>query len=151
MLRWFGEHWDAPATEDPAARIDTPAGARCTYCDQPIFPGDRGFVMGAMNGDGGYGLAATHRECMLAETTGASAHHLGAPCTCATMTGAERRADALKVWRILATPIEDLIEASSLGTPIARAMRARIAPERARAVVERAEAMRRGAESEDPR
>lgn len=39
-------------------------------------------------------------------------------------------------------PIEDLIEASSLGTPEAKRMRESVDPDRARAVVARAEAMR---------
>lgn len=43
-MKWFGESWRAPVCE-PEDEVETPVGAACLLCDEPIAAGDQGIVM----------------------------------------------------------------------------------------------------------
>jgi hypothetical protein len=43
-MRWFGELWSARICET-ARSVETPVGARCFLCPEPIAHGDTGFVI----------------------------------------------------------------------------------------------------------
>lgn len=42
-MAFFGRRLDAPAYEDAPRRL-TPVGQRCIWCEQPIVPGDDGWI-----------------------------------------------------------------------------------------------------------
>lgn len=54
-LSWFGAVAKAPVNGQP--QVDTPVGATCIECDEPIQAGDDGFI-----DVGGY---VHHRLCLL--------------------------------------------------------------------------------------
>lgn len=97
MNPYFGEKWDAPATDD-ARQVPTPVGEECIGCGLPVEDGDRGFLMGRLGADGSTAEVPHHRECQIASTIG----HLVGVCSCmrdGEPTPEQRRADALEAWR----------------------------------------------------
>ena len=91
---YFGARWDAPLL-DRAIEGETPVGATCYWCDEPIVRGDRGFIEAALrpvNDELTVGVTHVHAECRLDEFCG---HNVGL-CRC---TGVElSRARARQVW-----------------------------------------------------
>lgn len=106
MNAFFGEPWDAPAT-DGQPRVATPVGQKCLWCSMPIVEGDRGFIVPAMRqtpaGDWYADPLPQHRECQLRSVVGSPAH-LDGHCSChggnpaRPQTPEELRAEAIEVW-----------------------------------------------------
>jgi hypothetical protein len=93
---YFGEPWDCPAV-DGATQVPTPDGQLCDLCGEPICPGDRGWLRGAIRGDGGRMFVSTvahHAECELLTVVG----HTWGVCSC-TGFDTTSRASALELWR----------------------------------------------------
>ena len=97
MRKWFGESWGAQVCE-PEAHTETPVGAGCLHCGEPIAEGDRGFL------DEGAGV--THFECGLRMIIG-GANHLRGTCSCCggdqppdppELTTRQAAVLAVKVW-----------------------------------------------------
>lgn len=66
-MRFFGQRWEAPATEgkefEPA-----PVGAECLHgCGQPITEGDTGVILPMLLGKYGQQWAAYHKACFFEE------------------------------------------------------------------------------------
>jgi hypothetical protein len=78
MIQWFGKDWGAPICED-ADHVETPAGALCGFCEEPIEAADDGFVMTVL----GEFVAdqAFHYECHMRQVFGGVNHQLGC-CYC---------------------------------------------------------------------
>lgn len=91
---YFGPVWDAPVLDD-AAEGETPVGATCYRCDEPVIAGDRGFIEASLqkaNDEFVVGVTHVHAECRLDEFCG---HTVGL-CRC---TGVELSRDrARRVW-----------------------------------------------------
>jgi hypothetical protein len=60
-VRWFGESWGAPVC-DPKAHTETPVGAICLYCPDPIESDDQGFVVPHL---GEADESVVHRACLM--------------------------------------------------------------------------------------
>lgn len=66
-MLWFGESWRAPVCE-PGEEVETPVGALCLLCDEPIAQGDQGVVMPFSEVVGGLvtaRLVPEHLDCFL--------------------------------------------------------------------------------------
>lgn len=91
---YFGPRWDAPAL-DRAIEGETPVGATCYWCDEPVIRGDRGFIEPFLRTFNDATVAVVthiHAECRLDEFCG---HTVGL-CRC---TGVElSRNRARQVW-----------------------------------------------------
>jgi hypothetical protein len=72
-VSWFGESWGAPCC-DPDEQVETPVGAGCAFCAEPIADGDRGFV-------GPGDALPSHLECTLRCVLG-SVEHIEGRCSC---------------------------------------------------------------------
>lgn len=92
-LRYFGANWGAPMLEG-AVQDDTPVGAPCHTCREPIQLGDRGIWQMLVTPHPLRALyRPVHAECQLMEVLG---HSFGV-CDC---TGRPKdRHSALTLWR----------------------------------------------------
>lgn len=72
-LQWFGAEPFGPVC-DARARITPPIGAPCTWCEEWIAVGDRGFVERGT-------FKAWHHECWMRMLVGSVAHQQHR-CTC---------------------------------------------------------------------
>lgn len=87
MNKWWGEPWPsaelrAPVCEDESLHVAIPAGKPCMYCDELISSSDQGTTFpGFINADGLLDQTPlhAHRECMLRNVMGCSAHLRGEP------------------------------------------------------------------------
>lgn len=84
-MRYFGEPWDAPATDD-GVRVPTPVGHACLYnCGEPIVEGDQGVVLPSLLGGPGDEPVATvlpaHRECFIRAAIGPVEHFIEGRCS----------------------------------------------------------------------
>src|ERR1700749_4038936 len=83
-MRWSGKSWGAP-TRDPAEHVETPVGAECTWCNEPIEADDQGveqpYVRSITNGCQEVGWIRYHLECHLRQVFGSVGHQKGM-CIC---------------------------------------------------------------------
>lgn len=75
--QFFGDAWCGRFSR----LIDTPIGALCMHCDEPIAPGDSGVVVPHIDASRQTSLMVRHRECFLRDALGSVGHQLGR-CTC---------------------------------------------------------------------
>jgi hypothetical protein len=64
-MRWFGRRWPSTLCED-CPQIETPVGAACYHCSEPIQKGDTGIAYA--NGP------VAHKNCFLRGIIGSVAH-----------------------------------------------------------------------------
>ncbi len=67
MIKWFGPDWGAPVNRE-CPQVLTPEGAKCSFCEEPITQGSRGFVMQHMMGTPEAPAVEerpVHHECLL--------------------------------------------------------------------------------------
>lgn len=85
MTTYFGTRWDAPRVDD-AIRVDTPIGALCLHCGEPIAEDDRGIMTTCVRLRDDSPVATTepvHMECDVRASLGGIDHWRGT-CFCAT-------------------------------------------------------------------
>lgn len=72
-MKFFGRRHPYPAYDqgDPVA---TPLGATCGHCDEPIEPGDDGWILPYIGDPGDPPWLAYHRACNLRNVIGSVAH-----------------------------------------------------------------------------
>lgn len=92
---YFGEPWGVPALDD-AWQAPTPVGRPCIHCNDPIEPGDRGWLRPALLAERRASLVAIHAECELASILG----HTAGICPC-TGWPAGSRYTGLAVWAVV--------------------------------------------------
>lgn len=79
-MKWFGKAYGAPYESD-GPRVPTPVGALCSWCDEPIEPGDDGIMSTFIDEVSIAVEEPTHYECHLRTIVGGLNHQLGR-CTC---------------------------------------------------------------------
>jgi hypothetical protein len=83
MTVLFGGPWGAPI-DDGAQFVETPVGAECLECGEPIAEDDRGLIMplaDLVDGQLVSRAAPTHQWCFLRTVLG-SVEHLTGACSC---------------------------------------------------------------------
>jgi hypothetical protein len=78
-MKWFGKAYGAPYEEE-GPRIETPVGAECVWCHEPIAADDDGMAYDYLR-DGVVVTAPRHYECNLRAIVG-GLNHLRGRCTC---------------------------------------------------------------------
>jgi hypothetical protein len=78
-MLWFGYNSFAPICET-GCRVETPIGASCLWCDDPIGPDANGFMLGLIT-PRGIELKPWHHECYLRMLVG-GLYHQQRRCTC---------------------------------------------------------------------
>lgn len=87
MTLWFGAPWPspdfrAPICENDADRIETPHGAECCLCHDPIGEGEQGTAIPLVRLDGDDkpvygGMVYEHKECGLRSVLGCHGNLVG--------------------------------------------------------------------------
>jgi hypothetical protein len=99
----FGGSWGAPVCEG-ATEVETPIGAVCDYCNEPIVDGDQGTLQPfvATNDMPWMQMRPVHKECSLRQVLGGAGHFQDHARWCRTVGdpdgGMTRRESALWVW-----------------------------------------------------
>jgi hypothetical protein len=92
-MRIFGSTWDAPVCDGKIAE-PAPIGEHCLTCDEPIAPGDQGYIMACFGVEEEVEWHPQHRECSLLGIVG----HTYDYCHCTDYQGLTQREAAMKVW-----------------------------------------------------
>jgi hypothetical protein len=72
-MKFFGVRYRY-AAYDEAEHVETPVGARCAHCEEPIHTGDDGWVLPLLDRPGHPTEAPFHRACFMRNTIGSVAH-----------------------------------------------------------------------------
>lgn len=81
-MPWPSAELRAPACEDERVHVNVPAGQACMWCEELISSSDQGQTFpGYIDADGTMKSTPlhAHRECMLRNVMGCSAHLRGEP------------------------------------------------------------------------
>lgn len=82
---WFGEPWGAGgpavACSDPTDRVETPVGAECLWCGEPIEADSSGVIMPYVDAGTNVHRTAMHVECYLRQGLG-GLNHIEGRCLC---------------------------------------------------------------------
>jgi hypothetical protein len=80
-MKVFGLLPWGPGFDDPAMMTETPVGAPCLHCGEPIEDRDSGVILPHVNLQGETTFEAQHRECFMRGIVGSVGHQLGR-CSC---------------------------------------------------------------------
>ena len=80
-MNWFGTSWGAAVCHDPLIpHVQTPVGAICLWCDEPITADDSGIGVPHFDGDSA-DIRYHHVECWMRSVLGSVGHQLKL-CSC---------------------------------------------------------------------